>query len=88
MLLGAGGVYGTSLAERKTSLARWHPVFSNFPLNQMKSPRFSRPLRPILTFLALATGSAAISSCRTTEGFGRDVQKVGNKIANEAERHG
>lgn len=29
-----------------------------------------------------------ISSCRTTEGFGRDLQKVGAKIENEAEKRG
>lgn len=40
----------------------------------------------ILTGSLLACGW--LSSCRTTEGFGQDLQKVGNKIENEASRHG
>ena len=40
------------------------------------------------TLLALAIAGVVLSSCRTTEGFGRDRQKVGNKIENEASRRG
>ncbi|RYD31364.1 MAG: entericidin A/B family lipoprotein [Verrucomicrobiaceae bacterium] len=40
----------------------------------------------ILTGSLLACGW--LSSCRTTEGFGQDLQKVGNKIENEAYKRG
>jgi entericidin B len=44
----------------------------------------------ILGFAFLATGAFALSatSCATTKGFGRDVEKVGNKIENAADRTG
>ncbi len=34
--------------------------------------------------LALSVVVVALSSCRTSEGFGRDLQKLGTKIENEA----
>lgn len=46
------------------------------------------PLHTILSVLALAIAATVLSSCRTTEGFGEDLQKLGNKIENEAERRG
>lgn len=44
-----------------------------------------------LGFFIFAFGMAILtlsflSSCNTTRGFGRDVQKVGNKIEKEADR--
>lgn len=42
-------------------------------------------LRPVLTILLAATG-LFLTSCSTTEGFGRDLQKVGNKIENKADQ--
>jgi len=44
----------------------------------------------ILGFAFLATTAFALSttSCATTKGFGQDVEKVGNKIENAAQRTG
>lgn len=51
----------------------------------MKSNHQPRRIRPALLFLALSiAGSALFSSCRTTKGFGEDLQKVGSKIEYEA----
>lgn len=38
----------------------------------------------------LAAAGVLLSSCSTTKGFGRDLQKVGNKIENKADevQHG
>ena len=38
--------------------------------------------------LATAAFAMASTSCATTKGFGRDVQKVGDKIETKAERTG
>lgn len=54
----------------------------------MKSVLRSTPSRSIFALIALSIAATILSSCRTTEGFGRDLQKVGNKIENEAEKHG
>lgn len=44
----------------------------------------------IFGFGLLATAAFALSttSCATTKGFGRDVEKVGNKIEKAADRTG
>ena len=48
---------------------------------------FSRiPARSVLVMLAVAAAAIIMSSCRTTAGLGRDIQHVGNKIGNTAER--
>lgn len=44
--------------------------------------------RSIAGLIALSVLAGVLSSCRTTEGFGQDLQKVGNKIEREAERRG
>jgi predicted small secreted protein len=38
--------------------------------------------------LAMSVGSAFSTSCSTTKGFGQDLQKLGNKLENEAEATG
>ncbi|MES2466770.1 MAG: entericidin A/B family lipoprotein [Verrucomicrobiota bacterium] len=53
----------------------------------MKPTTRSSSLRSRFGLLALALSAIAVSSCRTTEGFGRDMQHLGNKIENSAERH-
>lgn len=40
----------------------------------------------IFTFGMVILTLSFLSSCNTTRGFGRDVQKVGNKIEREADR--
>ncbi len=42
-------------------------------------------LRPALTVLIAAAG-IFLTSCSTTKGFGRDLQKVGGKIENKADQ--
>lgn len=56
----------------------------------MKIDRNSSPSRLKAITIALGTVLASIwlNSCRTTQGFGQDLQKVGDKIENEAARHG
>lgn len=54
----------------------------------MKSNPCIKSIRPILGMLALSVIGTLVTSCRTTEGFGRDLQKVGSKIENEAEKRG
>ena len=44
------------------------------------------PVRTAITLLALTASAILMSSCRTTAGLGRDIQHVGNKIGNTAER--
>ena len=53
----------------------------------MKPTTRPHSLRSCCCLLALAFAAMAVSSCRTTEGFGRDMQHLGNKIENSAERH-
>ena len=43
-------------------------------------------MRPFFGILALIAAAVVLSSCRTTAGLGRDIQHVGNKIGNTAER--
>ncbi|MDB6071689.1 MAG: hypothetical protein JWL81_2860 [Verrucomicrobiales bacterium] len=54
----------------------------------MKSVFRSTPRRSVFAMIALSIAATILSSCRTTEGFGRDLQKVGNKIESEAEKRG
>lgn len=44
----------------------------------------------IALLTVLATMAAAFTGCRTTEGFGEDLQKLGRKIENKSEevQHG
>lgn len=42
-------------------------------------------LRPALAMLLAAVG-LFLTSCSTTKGFGRDLQKVGGKIENKADQ--
>jgi predicted small secreted protein len=53
----------------------------------MKPTTRSSSLRPRFGLLGLALAAVAVSSCRTTEGLGRDMQHLGNKIEHSAERH-
>ena len=46
----------------------------------------NRSLMMGLAVIATAALAVATTSCATTEGFGKDVKKVGNKIENTAER--
>ncbi len=48
------------------------------------NPSFRKAAAAIL----LVSVTVLFSSCRTTEGFGQDLQKLGNKIENEAEGRG
>ncbi len=53
--------------------------------------KFSAPPssgRNIFALLALVAAAFFMSSCRTTEGLGQDIQKLGNKIENEAGKRG
>ena len=36
---------------------------------------------------AILAGSFLLTACNTMEGFGRDVEKTGDKIENSAQRH-
>ncbi len=52
----------------------------------MKQLAHSRSARLFIRLAALCVAAMAFSSCRTSEGFGQDLQHLGNKIENEAER--
>jgi predicted small secreted protein len=52
----------------------------------MKKIATSHSARLFVRLAALAVAAMAFSSCRTSEGFGQDLQHLGNKIENEAER--
>ena len=64
-----------------------HPLRVLNPNTAMKPTTRPHSLRSCCCLLALAFAAMAVSSCRTTEGFGRDMQHLGNKIENSAERH-
>lgn len=53
----------------------------------MKRDQASTIHKPLLLLFGALLACGWLSSCRTTEGFGQDVQKVGNKIENEAAKH-
>jgi predicted small secreted protein len=41
----------------------------------------------ILMLFALALGSSMLTGCNTVQGAGRDVEKAGDKIQQEAQEH-
>jgi predicted small secreted protein len=43
--------------------------------------------RLVLLLAALIVGSATLSACNTTAGFGRDVERAGQKVQDEAIEH-
>ena len=47
-----------------------------------------RMIKVTLCFALLAVFIAAAGGCRTTEGFGKDVEAGGRAIKNEAREHG
>jgi predicted small secreted protein len=51
-----------------------------------KSTVASNVLTVCLAAVATAAFAMASTSCATTKGFGRDVQKVGDKIERQADR--
>lgn len=53
----------------------------------MKRDLASLLRKPVLLLTGALLACGGLSSCSTTQGFGQDVQKVGNKIENEAARH-
>ena len=50
----------------------------------MKKKRFRLV---VLAVLSAAAASVALTSCATTKGFGRDLQKLGSEIEEEANEH-
>lgn len=52
----------------------------------------ARPLtlirKPLLLMISSVLVCGGFTSCRTAQGFGQDVKKVGSKIENEAAQHG
>ena len=61
------------------------PIPNNNSQMTFFSPDISaRFARSGFMLLALSVVVVALSSCRTSEGFGRDLQKLGTKIENEA----
>ena len=42
----------------------------------------------IIALACAALGMAFLTSCATTRGFGQDLQKVGNRLENEADATG
>ena len=49
-------------------------------------PRLLGLARSGFVFLTVAAAAVVLSSCRTTAGLGRDIQHVGSKLGNAAER--
>ncbi|MAB23871.1 entericidin A/B family lipoprotein [Pseudomonas neustonica] len=43
-------------------------------------------MKKTLVIIATLFGLAVLSGCNTVEGFGKDVQKVGDGIENSADR--
>lgn len=85
--MGAGA---QQLHERAAETWAGCPLASalNTTIYLMKPSHFPPFSKSAFTLLALAAAAVVLNSCRTTEGFGRDLQKVGNKIENEASRRG
>ncbi len=48
---------------------------------------FKRLFTMLLTFLAIAGATMTFTGCNTMAGAGKDVQKVGGAITNEANEH-
>jgi entericidin A len=49
--------------------------------------RRSASLRTFAALLLIATFSLGLSACNTMSGLGKDTQKAGEKVEEEAERH-
>ena len=49
--------------------------------------RRNSPLRAFAALLLIATFSLGLSACNTMSGLGKDTQKAGEKVEEEAERH-
>lgn len=68
------------------------PPLNPLPTNQNHTPPMKDTRASLLRSITMLTGSLLacgwLSSCRTTEGFGQDLQKVGSKIENEAYKRG
>ena len=43
--------------------------------------------RILMLLIALSFGSATLSACNTVQGAGRDVEKAGQKVQEEAVEH-
>ncbi|MBB5018807.1 putative small secreted protein [Chitinivorax tropicus] len=43
-------------------------------------------MKPILVMILAVALSAALGACNTVHGFGKDVEKVGEKISNAANK--
>ena len=41
----------------------------------------------LLVLLSLALGASTLTGCNTVQGAGKDVEKAGAKIQNEAQEH-
>jgi predicted small secreted protein len=41
----------------------------------------------LLLLGALAVGSASLTACNTIQGAGRDIEKAGSKLQDEAQEH-
>ncbi len=47
----------------------------------------AKTLNLVLLFIAALSVSGALSSCKTVQGFGRDVERLGSKIEEKADKH-
>lgn len=54
----------------------------------MKAPMTALLRKPLFLMISSVLVCGGFSSCRTAQGFGQDVKKVGSKIENEAAQHG
>ena len=41
----------------------------------------------VLLLMALSIGSATLTACNTVQGAGKDVEKAGQKVQEEAQEH-
>tara|TARA_R110002095_G_scaffold66519_1_gene56467 strand:+ start:1418 stop:1603 length:186 start_codon:yes stop_codon:yes gene_type:complete len=53
--------------------------------NTARLKEAGRPLWVLLCLSALAGSSVALSACNTVEGVGRDVESVGDSVADTAD---
>jgi|GEM_PF-325983 len=63
-----------------------NPVVISKTANQLSN--FNRTLLCGAALMATAALALSTTSCSTSKGFGRDVQKVGDKIENAADNTG
>ncbi|MFT5470096.1 MAG: putative small secreted protein [Verrucomicrobiales bacterium] len=54
-------------------------------LNESMKAKSLKAIIAVLASIAVAMGT--LTSCSTTEGFGRDLQKLGSEIEQEANEH-